>query len=126
MINCVVDALYPSPRRGVDLQRAGRIDDGAGEIRAVASAISDGSAVEVDGCDRQVSCVLSGGDCIAEGQRIAARATGISGGRTVIEGERRRAAGDGDRLAQVDGEGDDAADTQITGAVGNAGARGSH
>ena len=47
-------------RRGVDLQRAGRVGHRTGEIGGVAGAVLDGRGAEIDRRHRQVGGVLAG------------------------------------------------------------------
>ena len=85
---------------GVDLRAAlGQATDR--QVDSIAGTIGDGRGIEIDRGRCKSRRVLAGADNVAEGEGVAARATGIGCGATVIECERRRAAGDGDRLAQV-------------------------
>ena len=79
---------------GIDLQCAGGIGHGAGEIGGIAGTIGDGRGIGVDRADGEVCGVLTGTDRIAEGQRIGAGAAGIGGRAAVIERQRRCAARD--------------------------------
>ena len=47
-------------RRGVDLQRAGRVGHRTGEIGGIAGAVLDGRGAEIDRRHRQVGGVLAG------------------------------------------------------------------
>ena len=52
-------------------------------------------------------------DGVAEGERVGAGAAGVGGGAAVVERERRRAAGNGHRLAQIEGQGDGLAGIEV-------------
>ena len=109
-------------RRGVDLQRAGRVGHRTGEIGGIAGAVLDGRGAEIDRRHRQVGGVLAGRHRVAEGQRIGAGAAGIGRGAAVVERQRRGAAGNRHRLAQVDRQRHHVAGPEVAGAGRDAGA----
>ena len=86
-------------RRAVDLQRASRVGDRAGEAGRGPCPVLDGRRVQVDRGHRQVGGVLARRHRIAEGQGIGAGAAGISRCAAVVERQRRRATGYRHRLA---------------------------
>ena len=97
---------------GVDL-RAALGQAGERETGGIAGAVLHGCRVEIDGAGRQGSGVLSGADGVAEGQRIAAGAARIGGDAAIVEGQRRRTAGDGHRLVEIECQGDGVAGLEV-------------
>ena len=112
-------------RRGVDLQRPGRIADRTSEAGRRPRPVLDGRRVQVDRGHRQVGGVLAGRHRVAEGQRIGAGSAGIGRRAAVVERQRRRAAGNRHRLVHIDGQRHNGANPDVAGARRNAGA-GSH
>ena len=85
--------------RGIDLRAAlGQATER--RVDSIAGAIGDGRGIEIDRGRCESRRVLAGADNVAEGEGVAARAAGIGRGAAIVECERRRAAGNGDRLAQ--------------------------
>ena len=113
-------------RRGVDLQRAGGVGHGAGEIGGIAGAISDGRRVLIDRRDCKVGRILAGTDRIAEGQRAGAGAAGIGGRATVVEGQCRRAPRYSNRLAHSERQRHHVAGIKVARAVADPGSRSHH
>ena len=113
-------------RRGVDLQRAGRVGHRAGEVGGIAGTIGDGRGVEIDRGDREVGRVLPGTHRVAEGQRTGAGAAGVGRGAAVVERQRRRAARHRHRLAQVERQRHGLAGIKIAAAAADAAPRRHH
>ena len=99
-------------RRGVDL-RAGLGQAGERQAGGIAGAVRDGCRVEVDRGRRQGGGVLPGGDRVAEGQRVGARAARVGRGAAVVERQRRRAARNRHRFAHVERQRDGLAGIEI-------------
>ena len=97
---------------GVDL-RAALGQAGEREIGGIAGAVVDGGGVEIDGGGGEAEVFWPAADGVAEGERIGAGAAGIGGGAAIVEGKRRGAAGDRDRLVEVEGQGDGLAGIEI-------------
>ena len=99
-------------RYGVDL-RAALGQTGEREIGGIAGAVFDGRGIEIDGGGGQARGVLPSADGVAEGERIAAGAARIGGGAAIVERQRRGAAGDRDRLIEVERERDGLAGIEV-------------
>ena len=106
----------------VDLQRAGGVRRGAGEIGRAAKMIVDRRAVGIEAGDGEVRCVLPGGDRVGEGERARSRAARIGGCSAIVQNQRRTATGDRHRFVERDRQRDDLARVEIASAIGDAGA----
>ena len=78
-------------RRGVDLQRAGRVGHRAGEVGRIAGAVGDAGRVRLTAVTAR-SPYSARRHRIAEGQCAGAGAAAVGRGAAVVERQRRRAA----------------------------------
>ena len=80
-------------RRGVDLQRAGRVGHRAGRLAALPAPSVTVAPFRLTAVTVRSAVFWPAADRVAEGQRAGAGAAGIGRRAAVVERQRRRAAG---------------------------------